>query len=41
MLNWLLRLWRKVGEWTHTRPTPAPTPTTYHRSNLHGNIRGR
>jgi hypothetical protein len=36
MLNWLLRLWRKVVGWTH----PRPTPTTYHRSNLHGNIRG-
>jgi hypothetical protein len=34
MLNRLLRLLRKIGGWTHTRPVP----TTYHRSNLHGNI---
>lgn len=35
MLNWLLRLWRKISGITH----PRPAPTTYQRSNLHGRYR--
>jgi hypothetical protein len=35
MLNWLLRLWRKIGFWIH----PRPAPKTYHPSNLHGRRR--
>jgi hypothetical protein len=35
MLNWLLRLWRKIGGLTH----PRPALTTYHPSNLHGRHR--
>jgi pilus assembly protein CpaF len=35
MLNWLLRLWRKISGATH----PRPAPTTYHPSNLHGRRR--
>ena len=39
MLNWLLRLWRKVGAWLMPGPeTPAhhgPVSEPYHPSNLH------
>jgi hypothetical protein len=32
MLNWLVRLWHRVGGWMHKEKLPQ----TYHRSNLHG-----
>lgn len=41
MMNWLLRLWRKIGGGKQTRPVPTPASPTYQRSNLHGHIRGR
>jgi len=36
MLNWLLRLWRKIEGWV---VHPRPDPKTYHLSNLHARRR--
>jgi hypothetical protein len=36
MLNWLVRLWRKIDTWMHGRQV---VPKTYHPSNLHGRHR--
>jgi hypothetical protein len=36
MLNWLVRLWRKIDTWMHGR---QGVPNTYHPSNLHGRHR--
>lgn len=35
MLNWLVRLWRKIESRLHRRP---PLPDTYRPSNLHGRV---
>jgi hypothetical protein len=36
MWNWLVRLWRKIDGWMHSR---AATPKPYRPSNLHGRHR--
>lgn len=35
MLNWLVRLWRRIDHWVNRGKGTQP----YHRSNLHGRHR--
>lgn len=36
MLNWLVRLWRRMEKWMHGE---KQSTQVYHRSNLHGRHR--
>jgi hypothetical protein len=39
MLNWLVRMWQRIGGSVHRWIHGNKIPESYHRSNLHGRHR--